>query len=476
MNPLDILGLLGDSAGIAIGDVMSGLLDAIMLGIWEGALGILRTAFKIADNFSMFTVSTTEGPVSVLWPMMLWIGGVLALGLFFWQIIVTVLRGGRGFTRMVAGPFQYGVALAVTVGLVSSFLLATDALTAAILDSALQAKNFEEALTMTGFTDAISDSVKAVVLGIAGLFGVVPAALGYVVEMLFREAAIYVLVATTPLTAAGLLANVTAGWFWKTTRWLLAAIAMKPVLALALVLGIAIAGGAEGLSGLLAGIGVLLVSLCVPLVLFKLFAFVDPNTDAGAAFRDKLHDVGLDSYGSNSIAGQAGKAATGGGGSGLGASEGSDSGAGQEQANTDRFDRAAAFEDWGEDGGGLEAAGVGDDPAGTAATHGSDCKTGSGRGGSAEGNGDTTADASSATGGADPGAPDVADDHPPNPAHGDGDGGGGDRDGGDDDPPTPNGPGPGGGSPLPPTGGGPSARGGGDALEDKEIEQAAVSA
>jgi hypothetical protein len=131
---------------------------------------------------------------------------------------------------------------------------------------------------------------------------VIPAALGYVLEMLFREAAIYVLVSTVPLVAAGLLANVSALWFWKTVRWLLAAIAMKPVLALALVLGVAIVGGSQGVAGLLAGVGVLVISLLAPLLLFRLFAFVDPHADAGGAFRDFLAGKGVDSYGPNNPA------------------------------------------------------------------------------------------------------------------------------------------------------------------------------
>jgi hypothetical protein len=160
---------------------------------------------------------------------------------------------------------------------------------------------------------------------------VIPAAIGYSLEMLFREAAIYVLVATVPIVAAGLLANVTASWFWRTCRWLVACIAMKPVLAMTLVFGVAITGGSQGLSGLLAGVGVLIISLLAPFVLFRLFAFVDPNSDAGAAFRDALSGVGVDSYGSNNLAMLAAGAAGGSGGGGA-----------MEDANTGRFDEAVA--------------------------------------------------------------------------------------------------------------------------------------
>ena len=57
-------------------------------------------------------------------------------------------------------------------------------------------------------------------------------------EIIWRQAAILVLVATIPITAAGLLAHTTASWFWRGLRWTLAAIAVKPVLALIVVIGL----------------------------------------------------------------------------------------------------------------------------------------------------------------------------------------------------------------------------------------------
>jgi hypothetical protein len=315
-----------DGIGGALGDgfknMVGSAFEAAMTAIWQASLAVLRTAFQLADQFSVFSVSTSEGPLKILWPMMLWISGLLAIGLFSWQLIMTNLRGGRGFMRLVTRPVQYGIALAVTVGMVAVFLSAVDGLTEGILTSGLASRNFTDALTHTSFTDAAGNGVKAVVLGICAIVGVIPAALGYVLEMLFREAAIYVLVCTVPLVAAGLLANVSALWFWKTVRWLLAAIAMKPVLAL--VLGVAIVGGSQGVAGLLAGVGVLVISLLAPLLLFRLFAFVDPHADAGGAFRDFLAGKGMDSYGPNNPA--LALAGAGGGSPAI------------EDANTGRFD------------------------------------------------------------------------------------------------------------------------------------------
>lgn len=323
---------IGSALGGPIKDMIASGFEAAMLGLWTASLYILKAAFGLADQFSVFTVDTRTGPISVLWPMMLWISGALALGLFFWQLTLTALRGGRGFLRLIGGPVQYGVALALTVGIAAAFLAAVDGVTEGILSYGLKVENFSDALDATGWLDAAGDGVNGVVLGIAALIGVLPAAVGYMLEMIFREAAILVLLTTIPVSAAGLLSGFTATWFWRTCRWLMVCTFMKPALALALVLGIAISGGSQGLSGLLAGVGVLLISIFCPFVLFRLFAFVDPNSDAGAAFRDTLSSVGVDSYGSNNPAAIAARSLGGGGGGGSEA----------EDANTARFDDAEA--------------------------------------------------------------------------------------------------------------------------------------
>ncbi len=474
---------IGNAIGGKLKELVASAFESAMQALWDGSMWILREAFKLADQFSVFTVDTRTGPISVLWPMMLWISGVLALGLFFWQMTMTSLRGGRGFMRLVGGPVQYGIALAMTVGMVGGFLAAADGLTNGILQYGLQSTNFQDALQHTAFADRAQDGVKAVVLGICAFIGVIPAAIGYVLEMLFREAAIYVLVATIPITAAGLLANVTANWFWKAIRWILACIAMKPVLALTLVLGVAISGGSKGLSGLLAGVGVLIISILVPFVLFRLFAFVDPNSDAGAAFRDALSGIGVSSYGSGNPAIQAASAAAGGlfGGGGGGDA--------QESANTGRFDEAMA--DYADDE--MDANGVG---------QGSGGGSGGGGGGGGSGGG---ASQSSASSGSDPGGDGDGDgldgdggSAAPAPANsgsvtssdgvgpqGGGDGGGSSSaGGGDHEPPPPeppdhgNGPdddGGGGGSPRGGGGGGPkSSGGGGGGAASSEAAEAAV--
>lgn len=380
---------LGNQLKQLVTEGATSVFESIMRAIWDAALAVLRTAFQIADRLSVFTISAPDGgPVETTWPITLWVSGVVAVGLFFWQLTMTMLRGGRGFMRLVGGPAQYGVALAVTTGLVASMLVAADELTRGLLLTGLDAENFSDALKSTTFGDAAVDGVRAVVLGLCAILGVLPAAFAFVLEMLFREAAIHLLVAVVPITAAGLTARVSARWYWRTVRWIMAAILMKPVLALTLVLGVAIMGSAKGLNGLLVGTGVLLMSLLAPLALFRLFAFVDPNTDSGRAFRDAMSDeFGVGSYGSgNPVSGWMESRLGGGSGSSDGAGAGAagsgpGGGASMAEARTARRfdDSAGAYGDQGLDDddpdpvGGHEsgdASDAGNDRAGAAAAVG----------------------------------------------------------------------------------------------------------
>ncbi|OLZ50256.1 hypothetical protein [Amycolatopsis keratiniphila] len=343
MTPEDIFIWLGRSAGGVVAGLASGVFEVAMQAIWISSLWLLREAFTLVDSLATFTVSKTDGPVGTLWSIMVWLGGVLALGLFFWQITVSVLRGGRGFTRVMSGPFQYGAALAVTVGAIAGFLAAADGTTSGILN-VLHVGNFSDALKAMNLVDAGTDSVKAVVLGLTAIFGLVPAVLGFAMEMVFREAAVYLLTATVPIIAAGLISNTTAVWFWRGMRWMLAIIFIKPGIALVLVIGIGATGEAKGLSGLLAGVAILWMAVWVPLVLFKLFAFIDPNTEAGAAVRGAFSDAGMDSYGSDSPGGKAGTSAFNATKNKLFGGSDNDEETGtpddSEAANTDRFDSA----------------------------------------------------------------------------------------------------------------------------------------
>lgn len=318
-------GVVSNLLGGVAGDIAQSAFSDAMQMVWDGSIWLLKGAFDLADKISQVNPSTITGrtaddgglpgpgdaasvDVSSLWSSMIWLAAMIALGLFFYQLITVALRGGRGMFRAVTGPAQFGIALAITTGVVAILLTAADGLTQLFLSSLSEQGNFTSALENPIVADRfgenpdlgeVEEGVRSMVLGLAAVFGVIPAAVGFALQMIFRAAAIMVLIAAIPVAAACLAADSTASVFWRTVRWIFAAVLMKPALALVLVIGVNVMARAEGVAGLLAGTAVLLVSLFCPMVIYRLLAFVDPGTGAGMAMRSFGSSGGSGSAGSD---------------------------------------------------------------------------------------------------------------------------------------------------------------------------------
>jgi hypothetical protein len=98
-------------------------------------------------------------------------------------------------------------------------------------------------------------------------------------ELVMREAAVYVAVAFLPLTLAAMTWNKTAHWTRRLAEWLLAIILAKFTIAVAFVLAasaITQAPGSEGgLSALLGGCAVLLIAALTPWALLRIIPFAE---------------------------------------------------------------------------------------------------------------------------------------------------------------------------------------------------------
>lgn len=288
---------LGDYLTNPIGSMAQSAFDTAMQSVWDAGIWLLKAGFTLADQVSTVDLASVTGQTQgapSLWSSLMGVAAMIALGLFFFQLISVALRGGRGMFRAFTGPMQFGVAIALTTGIVVALLQTSDGLTEFFLSRLDGATSFDQALANDTVAARIGenpnlgeveDSARSMILGLAALFGIIPAGIDFALQMIFRQAAILVLVATIPMLAAMLVADSTAPSFWRGVRWLLAAILMKPALALVLLIGVSVMARAEGVAGLLAGTAVLLVSLFCPMVLFRLLAFVDPGTGAGMALR-----------------------------------------------------------------------------------------------------------------------------------------------------------------------------------------------
>ncbi len=291
LNPLK---WLGKGASVVVGDVWK----AAMTALWSAGLWILELAFKVIDAFTTPDL-TAGGPLAEVYPYTFGIGAFVAGLMALVQIGAAAFRrDGASLARVLLGVAQFGAVWVGYVGCAAAATLAASGLTKGLLQGLLHIGAFSGWGSVSdSWPRQVDDVVVATVLGLCTVFLIFPAAVGYLLIMLVREAALMLLVATSAIAAGGLLAESTRVWFWKTLRWFIAALLIAPLCALVLGIGVRIThgilrgnGDATAASVGMAVVGsvlILLGAVC-PLVLFKLLAFVDPGTTSGAAMRESF--------------------------------------------------------------------------------------------------------------------------------------------------------------------------------------------
>ncbi len=304
LNPLDW-------ASDAASEVAAQTWTTVMSSIWSGGLWLLKFAFTGVDSFTSPDLAAS-GPMGKVYPYTFGIGLAVALIMAFAQIgLAAFRRDGATLGRVLVGAAQYAVVWAGTVAVSAALVSAASGLTHGLLSGLLHIDGFGDYQAAVQWPRNATDTATATVLGLSSMLLVWPAALAYLLVMLVREAALLLLVATSPISAGGLLSDVGSVWLWKSLRWFLASLLIAPLAALVLgvghqiALGVASGAGASDTTNAAATTGnasavgmavvgsvlVLVGALC-PLLLFRLLAFVDPGTSNGSAFRTSLASQG----------------------------------------------------------------------------------------------------------------------------------------------------------------------------------------
>ncbi len=329
-NPLNWLG--GAAQGAA-----ADAFKAVMIGLWSTGLWLLKLAFSIVDAFTSPDVSA-HGPLAGALPTTLWLGGSVAVLMLFVQLgAALVRRDGQSLGRVLLGIGQFGVVWVGFLGIGGALILAAGGLTHAILGSLLHVGSWSQFSVSDSWPRKVDDATAAGVLGICSLLMLIPAAFGYLLVMLIREASLVILLATTPIAAAGLLSDSTKAWFWKSLRWFISALLIAPAAALILGIGVSLSRGVVQGAGTdtvaatgtaVVGCVLVLIGALCPMTLFKLLAFVDPGTGSGAALRQSMSDAG----GMSGLVKGGGGGSSGGTGATSAASQGDGAGRSQGEA------------------------------------------------------------------------------------------------------------------------------------------------
>lgn len=286
-NPFEAMG------SIAAKIVVEGW-TAAMLAVWNSGLWVLRLILGWVD--ALLTPDLAEnGPAAELYRVTFWLAAALLLILSLVQLgIAAAKRDGRELARALIGVVQFAIIWAAWIGYTVLIVAAASGLSHSLMESLLHVSRWRDWQPWAPFeAKDITDAATATVLGVLGIL-VWISAIAHAVLMLTRAAALLVIVATTPIAAAGLATETTRVWFWKSLRWFHAAALAPPVTIMVTGIGMQFATGvaAGQASGALASIGTAIpavILICIaaiaPLALFKLLAFVDPGTASGAAMR-----------------------------------------------------------------------------------------------------------------------------------------------------------------------------------------------
>lgn len=298
-NPI---GAVGSALGNAVASTATSAIDEAGERIWQFALLLLAGSFDLLDRFAAPDVNPSSGPTAGLLPLTLWIGGIVALLLGLLQLGKAMAAGGKGLGRLVIGLAQYAAITSAGLGFLAVLVAAADGLATGLLASGLGADSFGALAERNTFWQDAAQSSGGLAMGLVALLCVIPAAFMLLIEALIRHAAILVLATTVPILAAGLVMESTARWFWTGLRWMIALLLLTPAVALVMTMGMQAAEGsvaalsgdspAAATVGMAVGGVTMLVALLCPLVLFKLLAFLDPNTVSGGAVRGFMSGTG----------------------------------------------------------------------------------------------------------------------------------------------------------------------------------------
>ncbi len=340
-----------------------------MLGLWNAGLWMLRLVLNIMDTFLTPDLSE-NGPGSQVYQYTFWIAGSLVVLMLMIQLGgAAIRRDGKSIATALMGSAQFSLVWSCWVVGAVVVLAAAGGLTRALMMGLLKVNTWSAWQPFQAFsTKDITDGTVATVLGSMGCL-LWLAAIGHLLVMLTRAGALLVLSTTTPISAAGLVANAGRAWFWKSLRWFIAAAFAPVIMVLVLGLGIQLTTGvANGMTDktqaaigtAVPGVLLILISTFCPLALFKLLAFVDPGTTSGAALRTGMNAQG-------GLQGLLGRGGQGAADEGSGAASSSDeNGTSQGEASSEdktasRFNKAQGgmLQSVGGALGGVAAAGLG---------------------------------------------------------------------------------------------------------------------
>jgi hypothetical protein len=299
---IDLTGCVGDVVGSAVSSVW----DNICQSFGNAATSMLQSFGTAFASPNTDAVNLGSDGVHSVYALSLAIAGTVAALLLF-QVLRTVwTHDGNAMAQGLIGVGKAALAFLMTIGVTTAGVEAADYISEYIVkqgfgtDAGLGQK--------LGALFAGDLSSAPTLLMLMALLGIIITVVLWF-ELLMRAAAITILVATSPIAAAGQVNDSTKSWWSKLVSATIQLIILKPVIALVFMLGFKISTQSQGVQETLSGLLILLLAVFAWPSVARFFAFASVAVGGAAGLG------GLLGFASGRAAAMAGSSSGGGGGS-----------------------------------------------------------------------------------------------------------------------------------------------------------------
>jgi hypothetical protein len=276
----------GHAAGSAVGGVVSSAWQQVCQSFADAAASMLKAFAKAFA--AMPDVSLNSAGIRSVYVISLGIATSVAALLLIGQVIRTALtHDGSALATGLVGVGKAALAFLLTLAIGGTGLAAADEVTRWIVTQSfgsIEALSHRLGNLLGGAAagnQSLGTGVSAALLLVFGIIGILLVIVLWF-ELLLRNAAIAVLIATSPIAAAGQVSETTKAWWTKLVSATVQLIILKPVIALVFAVGLSMTGQATDVETLLAGMLVLVLAVFAWPAIARFFTFASVQVAGGS--------------------------------------------------------------------------------------------------------------------------------------------------------------------------------------------------
>jgi hypothetical protein len=263
----DLTGCVGDVVGSAVSSVW----DNICKSFGDAATSMLQSFGTAFASKETDAVNLGGNGVHGVYAISLGIAGTVAALLLLFQVLRTVwTHEGTALAQGLVGVGKAALAFLLTIGVTTAGVQAADDISSYIVTKGFGSNAGLGQKLGTLFAGDLGSAPTLLML--MALLGIIITVVLWF-ELLMRAAAITILVATSPIAAAGQVNDSTRSWWSKLVSATIQLIILKPIIALVFMLGFDTSTQSTGVQETLTGLLILLLAVIAWPSVARFFAF-----------------------------------------------------------------------------------------------------------------------------------------------------------------------------------------------------------